>query len=132
MVFANLRASVALLLELGEITDPLTTATGLRDYIGWAIKMAEAFNVPPQLVASLGNVANDTKAFTELLAVVCYSHSAMNAQASAALPDGIDVVETSDKQQLQVTTQQLVKWLPLASQLITFVNDINRMAGRHG
>jgi hypothetical protein len=130
MLFGMLRQRVELLFEYANNEAPLTTDKGLKAYLAWSLKASEAFGINVGFVGTLKTLLTDPQRYYEFFGVVCYAHSLENVIPSSALPEGVSLIRSTDGRDIQVTSNMLRDWLPFASQLITFVNDVNRMAGR--
>jgi hypothetical protein len=121
--FAKIREFIDLIAAIRGLTDPISTAAGLRTAIELVVRFAELIGIDPGWTNRLREALDDEGIFRVVLAVVQYALGLMDGQLDGD-GDGTTVVLASEEGTCVVTTQSFLSWLPIVLQLIQLIRGL--------
>lgn len=111
--FASLRQLIELLSQLGRISEPITSPTGLRQTIEAALAVGRLVGLDGAWLERLRSALDNEAVFGVVLALV-----RLAAEAATARGDEQGVRVTAADAEVVLTPKALADWLPIVLELI--------------
>jgi hypothetical protein len=118
---SKLRDLLSLLGDIRNITDPLTTADGLKRALTLILQLADTLGLDPGWTDRLTAILGDQGVFNVVLAIIQYLTGIAGAERS---DNTIHVQLSASDQEVIVDEASFVAWLPLVIQLISLLRQI--------
>jgi len=127
-MFEQMRNRVEMLLEIGAISDPITTQRGCFSYLSWLLRYAEACGADAWTLDQLRKHVQDFEK-SAFLATVCFVHSTPRTECGES---GCSLaIKTLDGQTVVASWNQINENILFVSQFVTFINSLNCMLQRY-
>lgn len=122
--FAKIRELLNILAALRDLTEPITTADGLRQTIELLARVARLVGVDPRWIDRLVSILDDEATFRVVLAIV---HFVLNSVARKA-EGGAVRITLSEDDDVHLTAHAFIDWLPLVMQIINLLGQLRAQA----
>ena len=120
--WSKIRELLALLAELRDIAEPLTSAAGLRQSLELLLRLAEMVGVDPAWTDKLRAILDEPGVFAIVLAIVQY---ALGVAAARATDEAVHMAAANGDVQLHAA--DFAAWLPLVIQVIHLLRELRGM-----
>ncbi len=122
--FKKIRELLDILSALRDLTEPLTTAQGLRQTIELLARVARLVGVDPAWIERLLSILDDQATFRVVLAIVNF---VLNSIARKAEGGAVRIALAEDDD-VHLTAHAFTDWLPLVMQIINLLRQLRTQA----
>ncbi len=119
--FGKIRDILSLIGDIRAITEPISSAEGLRQSIELLIHLASLVGIDSRWTDRLRSILDNDAVFDIVLAIVRYVSGIASHETDN---DGVRVMLADDGHEVVVDAQSFVDWLPIVIQIISLLRQI--------